>query len=78
MNNEFRTSDLGLASALVACGYNFRELNRLTRKKLEFVFERTEGLDEAIQKYWSRNLPIDAQTYSLAQKGVKNRLYEMN
>lgn len=78
MEKEFRTSDLSLASALVVCGYKLQFLDRLTKKKLEFVFERIESLDEVVQRYWSRNLPLDAQTYSLAQKGVKNRLYEMN
>ena len=40
--NEFSTSDLGLATVLVTLNYELLELDRSNPKKIKFVFKEEE------------------------------------
>ena len=40
--------DLGLASALICAGYSLVSLDRGNLKKVQFIFRRTDGIDQVI------------------------------
>lgn len=74
-SQQYRTYDLGLASALVQVGFALRGLDRSNGKKVEFIFTRTPELEEAIKRFWSGELMVSAQDYFEAIRSVKNRIY---
>jgi len=73
--NNFYTSDLGLASAMVSVGIPLISLDKSNPKRVEFVFEETKELQEAINSYWSSDLLVSPLTYFNAMKMLKNRIY---
>ena len=76
MHNEyFETSDMPLCVSLVALGYTLDSIDRSSSRAV-FVIQRMEGLDEAIQQYWSHSLALDPLLLFATQKEVKSRLYE--
>jgi len=78
MNQQFlkyRSSDLGLAAALVHAGFSLLELDRSAGKKVEFIFTKTPQLEEAVKRFWSGKLSVNAQGYFEAIRSVKNRIY---
>lgn len=72
---QYRSYDLGLASALVHVGFPLRGLDRSNTRKVEFIFDKTPKLDEAVRRFWSSELVVDAQGYFEAIRSVKNRIY---
>lgn len=74
-SNQYRSYDLGLASALVQVGFPLRGLDRSNGKKVEFIFTKTPELEEAVKRFWSGELSVDAQGYFEAIRSVKNRIY---
>lgn len=74
-SNSFATFDLGLAAALVSAGCPVSHLDKSQPQKVQFVFERKEGIDDAIQLYWANGLQISAFEYFNNLKMLKNRIY---
>ena len=72
---QYRSYDLGLASALVQVGFALIELDRSSPKKIEFIFAKTPELEETIKRFWSGKLLVDAQGYFESIRTVKNRIY---
>ncbi len=75
VNDYFNTFDLGLSAALVSLGFPIDHLDKSNARKVEFVFLRVDGLDQAIQSYWSNSLSVSALSYFNATKMIKNRIY---
>lgn len=71
----FYTFDLGLSAALVSVGFSLVSLDRENLRKVQFVFRRSEGMDELVDAYWADRLEVKARTYFDATKMLKNRLY---
>lgn len=74
-SNQYRTYDLGLASALVQVGFVLNELDRSNGKKVEFIFTKTPELEETVKRFWSGELLMNAQGYFEAIRSLKNRIY---
>jgi hypothetical protein len=79
-NNNFQsepfiTADLSLASSLLTLGFNIWNLDRSNPKKSQFIFQRSPGLDLAVQKYWNGKLKMNPRLFADNQKMLKNRLY---
>jgi len=72
---QYRSYDLGLASALVHVGFALLELDRSNGRKVEFIFAKTPELEDAVNRFWSGKLKVDAQGYFEAIRSVKNRIY---
>jgi len=72
---HFLTFDLGLATALVALGYELARLEKENPKKVQFIFRRTKNIDFTINSYWDGKLEIDARTLFEDLKMLKNRIY---
>lgn len=71
----FRTTDFACASALLALGFKLELLDR-TRSdgRVDFVFRRDPGIDEAIQAHFSGQLKVSSIEYYSAQRNLKSRL----
>ena len=77
MNMEkYKTSDLGLASALMTIGYNVVEIDKTNVKKMLFVFKDSENLQEDINNYWNRKLEVEPTEYFNSMKALKTRIYD--
>jgi hypothetical protein len=74
-NKLFSTSDLGLASSLISTNYTLINLNKLNPKKVLFIFQKDDGIDEVIEDYWSDNLQVSARSYFDNIKMLKSRVY---
>jgi len=74
-SESFITSDLSLAASLLTLGFNVWNLDRSNPKKSQFIFQRSIGLDLAIQKYWNGKLKMNPRLFADNQKMLKNRLY---
>lgn len=74
--NKFTTSDLGLISALTACGFELVDMDKVNKRKITFSFKQIPELLEASQQYWADKLSISALSYFNAIKTVKSRIYE--
>ena len=73
---RYATTDLGLASALVAIGYELHTLESTANpKKVRFIFRRLHSLETNAHEYWNDDLALNARTLFDAQKMIKNRLY---
>lgn len=70
-----RTHDLGLAAALVSCGFKLRATSRDINGRFYFVFKQTGDLSEAIDEYWANTLHVPARMYSDNIKMLKSRIY---
>lgn len=71
----FATYDLGLAAALIASGYILAHLDKSNPKRAQFVFKRTYGVEEVVERFWTMEFQVDALGYFNAIKLLKNRLY---
>lgn len=74
-SSNMRTHDLGLAAALVSCGFELRTTNRDISGRFYFAFKQTEELMSAIDAYWSDTLNVRARTYNDNIKMLKSRIY---
>ena len=73
--NFFSSFDLGLTTSLITAGFSLVSLDRQNLRKVQFVFRRSEGLDEVVDAYWSNTLDGKLRTYFDTLKMLKNRLY---
>ncbi len=72
---RFRTSDLALASALIATGFAIDELEKSHFGKASFVFIRSDSLDKAVSRYWADRLRVNPKAYFDVIKHLKTRIY---
>lgn len=73
---KYATTDLGLASSLVALGYELHTLERtINPKKARFIFRRVPTIETSANEYWNDRLQLNARTLFDSQKMIKNRLY---
>lgn len=74
-HNLFATYDIGLSSVLLSLGFALDSLDKTNPQKVQFIFQRNESLDEAIQLYWAKKLTLEPQILLANLKLLKNRLY---
>lgn len=70
-----KTFDLGASAAMLCAGFELLSLDRVNPHKVMFVFRREEGIENAIDSYWSDRLEVKARSFFDAIKALKNRLY---
>ncbi len=67
--------DLGVATALVTCGFEIINTNHDTNGRTYFVFQETAGLNEAVNDYYADNLQVKARKFFDNTKMLKGRIY---
>ena len=76
MKTTFRTSDFSLATTLTTLGYQIKEMDRTKDpKRVEFIFEKDEDLDDFVEKFWANALQIEPKSFCMQQKAIKSQLY---
>jgi hypothetical protein len=73
----YRTSDLGLASAIHSLGYPQTDIIRLSPKKLQFVFPEHPDVIAIEQAWYQGALTVIAPHYWGSMKLLKARIYEI-
>lgn len=80
MTNEYKTHSLPIAAALqlvsIAKLIHIEKLPGTTKSL--FVFDRSADphFDEIIERFFSKQLPVDACSYFESLRFIKSRLYE--
>ena len=74
-SDYFFTYDLGCAAALVSLCYKINTLNRDNPKKIKFIFDSSNEIRLAAEKYWEDKLTVAARTYFNNIKMLKNRVF---
>ena len=72
---NYNTTDLGLAAALVSQGFNVIELDRSHPHKVRFLFTDDGSIEQIASQYWSDKLKVPAMAYFNAIKLLKHRIY---
>ena len=67
-------ADLSLATTLFVSGVKLESLDR-SKPRIQFNFRRVEGLDDLIEAYWRKELKIEPIAFTMAQKFLKNQLF---
>ncbi len=76
MKNQFKTSDLYLASAFIADGHRVSELRPINHKSVEFVFSISpKEAQELADKYWDKSLVVPARALVEAMNELKTRIH---
>lgn len=70
--------DLGVAAALVTCGFEVIETSRDTNGRTYFIFQETAALDETVNGYYADTLQVQARKFSDNTKMLKGRIYSEN
>lgn len=73
--NYYETSDLGLATALVAVGVVLSDVDKSNPRRALFLFADDGNVPALAEGYWNGTLTLPAQTYFDTIKRVKARLY---
>ena len=69
------TFDLGCAAAIIGAGYKLDSLDKENPRKVQFLFEKSDGLLKVVDNYWSDRLIVKARTFFDTIKMLKNRIY---
>jgi hypothetical protein len=69
--NSYETKDIWIASALFSIGFKCKA-ERIGARQFVFVFDDSDDLREAVNKYMRNILPIDVSTLQTSYKTLKN------
>jgi len=72
---NMKVSDLGLAAALVTCGFEILQTTRDPYGRANFFFEENAALADTINAYWADSLELKARKYFDNTKMLKVRIY---
>ncbi len=70
---NYSTTDLGEASALICSGFEVIGIDKAKKYK-QIVFEETKELQKAIVKYWDKKLSVDALTLNNQVQNLRTRV----
>lgn len=70
-----KTFDLGASAALVCAGFELVDVDKRNPRKALFIFQRADGIEDVVDKYWSNRLETKARAFFDTIKMLKNRLY---
>jgi cytochrome c556 len=66
-------TDIGVVSSAVVCGFSILATNKDPKyaPRVSFLFKKTKGLEDHIEKYFKGELPVDAKTFLTTLRNVK-------
>ena len=74
-NNNFETTDLGLAASLTACGFKVTAVDKSNPRRVIFWFENTPELISKVEQFWSQELLLPASLILEQIRQLKARIY---
>ena len=69
------TYDLGCSAALLCAGFELLSLDKSDPRHVQFIFARTDAIDDAAEQYFSDRLEVKARRYFDNLKALKNSIY---
>lgn len=69
----YSTPDLNLAT-VISLSYPLDSIERLSDRKMAFVFKREEGLDQLIEAFWRRETRVEPNQFSEHRKMLIARM----
>lgn len=72
---DINIRDLGLAAALISCGFEMTRTERDANGRAYFIFDQTEEVNNTIRDFWANKLCVKARQYSDDTKMLKGRIY---
>jgi hypothetical protein len=75
VNEQYKTTDIGSAVALVSLGYSLVSLDKSNPHRALFVFDDSSSLQTSLKSYWSGTLSVDAKAFFENHKWLKSRIY---
>lgn len=69
----FSTSDLGLAT-IISLSYPLDCIERLSDRKVAFVFKQESGLDQLVESFWQRKTRVEPLQFLDQRKILLARL----
>ena len=74
--NQFITSDLALAAALITSGCQLSDLDKTNPKRMGFIFIKTgDSFDRLVEDFFSDKARVNPRKYFEDIKMLKNRIY---
>ena len=73
IHEYYSTSDLNLAT-VISLSYPLNSIERLSDKKVAFVFKQEEGLDQLVEAFWRRETKVEPNQYSEHRKMLIARM----
>lgn len=73
INEYYSTPDLNLAT-VVSLSYPLDSIERLSDRKMAFVFKRDEGLDKLVEAFWRRETRVEPLQFSEQRKMLLARM----
>ena len=70
----YKSSDLGLITTL-SLHFPVKTIDRSNPRKVLFVFDQTDELNDFVNKYWRSEIIIEPQTFTNQIKNIKTRIY---
>lgn len=77
-NSHLITTDLATVATLVTMGFSIVEMKKIGPAKTSFSFSKERGIDEVMDRYWARDLMVDARTFFENLKMIKTRISQLN
>ncbi len=77
MNDFFTTSDTCEASSILASGVQIERMEKSPNGRVHFYFPDRQKATEVSKQFWSKTLPIDAQTLLTEFKTLKYRVINL-
>jgi hypothetical protein len=74
-NNYNEVSDLGLAASLSASDFVIVSVDKSNPRRVIFVFEKSNELEQAIDLFWANKLMLPASTLLDHMRKLKTRIY---
>lgn len=75
-NKYFRHTDTNLITSLLTLGFKLASLDKQDPQRVVFSIQREEGLDKAIESYWSDTMRISPLQFANNIKLLKTRIYQ--
>ena len=72
--NYYKTSDLALATTL-SLHFPIITIDRSNSRKVLFIFDRTQELDQLVEQFWQSKISVEPQTFTNQIKNIKTRIY---
>jgi hypothetical protein len=70
----YKAADLGLVTTL-SLFFPIKVIDRSNPRKVLFVFDLTDELNDFVEKYWRSEIVVEPQIFTNQIKNIKTRIY---
>ena len=74
-DSYWSTTDLQLATTLVTADFPVFSLEKEGQDKVHFIFEKSDGLEKAVDQYWRDELSLNPRRLFNDYRDLKTRLH---